>query len=207
MALSTYAELLASIEDWLNRTDLTTRIPDFIRLFEVRMNRRLRDPGMETTSVQSTEAGVGEIALPTDFRGMRELYLDRSPKVVLEQLSPAELRSRYASDATGIPKHYAIIGEDLVLGPEPAGAYTLTLAYFRQIVPLTDTNTTNWLLDNNPDLYLWGSLTMAEAFLKDDDRVGLWKGAWDEAFDELQKDAIKRRYGAAPLQASPSVIE
>lgn len=207
MALSTYAELLASIEDWLNRTDLTSRIPDFIRLFEVRMNRKLRDPGMETTSVEDTVSGTGEYALPTDSRGMRELYLDRSPKIVLEQLSPAELRMRYAYDATGMPRHYAIIGEDLVLGPEPDGVYTMTLTYFRQIVALTPTNTSNWLLTNNPDLYLWGSLTMAEAFLKDDNRIGLWKSAWDEAFDELTKDALKRRYGAAPLQARPSVNE
>ena len=32
MALTTYTELKASVADWLNRTDLTNVIPDFISL-------------------------------------------------------------------------------------------------------------------------------------------------------------------------------
>jgi len=34
MALTTYTELKASIADWLNRSDLTAAIPDFISLAE-----------------------------------------------------------------------------------------------------------------------------------------------------------------------------
>ena len=34
MALTTYTELKTSVGDWLNRTDLTTVIPDFIALAE-----------------------------------------------------------------------------------------------------------------------------------------------------------------------------
>ena len=32
MALTTYSELKTSIADWLNRSDLTTQIADFIAL-------------------------------------------------------------------------------------------------------------------------------------------------------------------------------
>ena len=39
MALSTYDELKASIADFLNRDDLTSVIPDFIKLAETGMNR------------------------------------------------------------------------------------------------------------------------------------------------------------------------
>ena len=42
MALTTYAELKASIADFLNRDDLTSVIPDFITLAEADMNRGLR---------------------------------------------------------------------------------------------------------------------------------------------------------------------
>ena len=42
MALTTFAELKASIADWLNRSDLTTVIPDFITLAEHQMEREVR---------------------------------------------------------------------------------------------------------------------------------------------------------------------
>ena len=42
MALSTYDELKASIADFLNRDDLTSVIPDFIKLAETGMNREVR---------------------------------------------------------------------------------------------------------------------------------------------------------------------
>ncbi len=42
MALTTYNELKTSVGDWLNRTDLTTVIPDFIALAEAQIERQLR---------------------------------------------------------------------------------------------------------------------------------------------------------------------
>ena len=42
MALSTYAELKASVADWLNRSDLTSAITDFVSLAESQMERDLR---------------------------------------------------------------------------------------------------------------------------------------------------------------------
>ena len=42
MALTTYEELKSSIADYLNRSDLTSVIPDFVTLCEADMNRTLR---------------------------------------------------------------------------------------------------------------------------------------------------------------------
>ena len=42
MALGNYTELQASIADFLNRSDLTLVIPDFITMAEADMNRTLR---------------------------------------------------------------------------------------------------------------------------------------------------------------------
>ena len=39
MAISNYSELKAAIADWLNRSDLTDSIPDFIALAETRHKR------------------------------------------------------------------------------------------------------------------------------------------------------------------------
>ena len=42
MAISTFAELKTAAANWLDRSDLTDRIPEFIALAEARFNRILR---------------------------------------------------------------------------------------------------------------------------------------------------------------------
>ena len=42
MAISTKAELHTAVANWLNRSDLTDRIPEFISLAEAGFNRNLR---------------------------------------------------------------------------------------------------------------------------------------------------------------------
>ena len=39
MALDNYANLKDAVADWLDRSDLDSRIPDFISLAEARVNR------------------------------------------------------------------------------------------------------------------------------------------------------------------------
>jgi len=50
MAISTFAELKTAAANWLDRSDLTDRIPEFIALAEARFNRILRIRAMETVS-------------------------------------------------------------------------------------------------------------------------------------------------------------
>ena len=66
MAFSNYTELQTSVADWLDRDDLTARIPDFITLAEARFNRLLRIRSMETEAEQVTVAGTRSYSLPTD---------------------------------------------------------------------------------------------------------------------------------------------
>ena len=67
MAISTYSELQEAVASWLNRSDLTTTIPDFITLAESRLNRTLRLRVMETTTTLSLTASSRTVALPSAF--------------------------------------------------------------------------------------------------------------------------------------------
>ena len=73
MALSTYAQLQTSIGDWLNRSDLTATIPDFIALAEAQIERTLRTRQMivRDTLTFSTEYG----SIPADFLETKSLKL------------------------------------------------------------------------------------------------------------------------------------
>ena len=64
MAISTYSELQTAAANWLDRSDLSDRIPEFIALAEARFNRILRIRDMETVSTAiSTAAGTGYLPL------------------------------------------------------------------------------------------------------------------------------------------------
>ena len=54
MALTTYALLKTTIANYLNRTDLTSYLGDFITLTESRLNRELRVREMVNTDTSTT---------------------------------------------------------------------------------------------------------------------------------------------------------
>ena len=198
MAFDTYAGLQEAIGAWLCRDDLGARIPDFIRLAEARFNRVLMVPERELVATFTAAAESHE--LPVDFWGMRAIHADLSSKFPLRQMSLAELRLEYGFGRTGRPVHYAIQGGDtLVLGPQPNGEVALVLNYYASIPALSDANPSNWLLKVNPDVYLYGALLQAEAYLINDERLAVWKMALEEALDEIRKAGQRKQIGAAPL--------
>ena len=203
----TYSGLYSTLQAWLNRgdVDLTEQIPTFIALFEARLNRILRQPDMETTVTLTLD---GErVDVPDDFLSARALYIDSDPRQELHPVSLGELRTAYAVQATGKPEVYSISGLEIVLGPAPDAEYDGILTYYQAIPALSSENETNWLIVAHPDVYLYGALTMAEAFLWNDERIPLWKSAVDEALDELMEHGKKKHYGAAPLRLRASVKE
>lgn len=201
MALATYAELVSEMENFLNRTDLTARIPTFIALFEARMNRVLRVPEMEATA--TSDADGETLALPSDYLELRELRLGGK---ALKPYAPQDLHETY-ENASGLTQGYSIIGTNIILAPAPGEATECKISYYQRIPALTSTNPTNWLLSKHPDLYLYGSLTAANAFLRDNDEALLWQAAMDGALADAQIEGNKKRLPATPLAARPAVYE
>ncbi len=82
MALANYTDLPSSVADFLNRSDLTSVIPDFITLTEADINRSIR---VREMSVR-TRAPISEqyVKLPVDFLGMRNIELVTNPVTPLE---------------------------------------------------------------------------------------------------------------------------
>lgn len=201
--MDTYSELLTELDAFLNRSDLTARIPTFIKLFESRVSRILRTPEMEEEYTFAIAAGVNTYALPSDFLGARAVYYDDEE---LLAVSPAVSRSNYDPDE-GIPVAYSIVGTDMVLVPTPNASDTVTLIYLQKVPALTEDAPTNWLLSKYPDLYLYGTLTIASAHIRDDEATRMWKSAWDEALREAIKAGNQQRLPASPIAARPTVPE
>ena len=73
MALTTYTELKTSIADWLNRSDLTNQIDDFIGLAEADFNAKLRIRQMEQNDDVTLNAEL--VTVPTGFIAVRSFHI------------------------------------------------------------------------------------------------------------------------------------
>jgi len=167
MPLSTYAELQTAILLWLARPGdplLEPSVPDMIRLFEAEASRRLQTIGGERQEVLYPFGA--SVELPADFARLRNAALeDGSP---MEYVPP---QGPWPYSAGGQPRHFTIVGGGdgvCVSGggvtmqfPVNSASAPVVVTYRRGLPPLSDAAPTNWLLDEHPDLYLFGSLVEA----------------------------------------------
>jgi len=186
MALSTYTELKASVADWLNRSDLTAAIPDFISLAESQMERVLRTRQMIVRSNASFNVEFG--ATPADFLEVKSFKLSgTNPITPLSFLTidAMDLESSKLS-ATGKPRFFSVVGTQFRLAPTPDTNYATELTYYAKLSKLSASVSTNFILDSSPDAYLYGSLVQAAPYLQDDNRIPVWAGLYERALTDLQ---------------------
>ena len=214
MAINTYATLQTAVANWLDRSDLTDRIPEFIALAEARMNRTLRLAIMlnvdETTLGGATAlvAGTRDYALPSGYLQMVDFHLRTSPITTLSYLTPENMNRMWAGSQGGKPLAYTIFSDNasgtpiksVRLGPSPGSAYDYSIMFYKKIDALSDSNTTEQMLTNNPDVYLYGALLEAEPFLMNDQRVGLWLAAFEKAIADLQEQDNKDRHSGSAMR-------
>ena len=204
MALSTFTELKDAIADWLDRSDLTARIPDFIALAEARINRELRIRPMEVRSTMYTTADQQYFQLPGGYIQMRNIQLNTNPTTPLEYITPEMLDRLYGSTTTGKPRAYTLIGDEIQLAPIPDSAYQIEMAFYEKFTALGDgtsgTVTSNWLTKNAPDVLLYGALMEAEPFIKNDERVPVWLNGYSNAIDKLQKADQRDRHSGSAMR-------
>ena len=184
MALTSYSELKVALGEHLNRTDMGTVAPDLIALAEAKFNRdhRLRNIAQATIA-----PAADDYQLPANFRELISLYHDSDtyigPIIIVSPNLLAQHKRR-RGPSSGAPTHAAIIGTDTKLlrfSPVPLQSYSMKMVYNGGVNVLSATNPSNWLLTIAPDIYLYGALVEAEAYLQEDSRVQLWKALLEEA--------------------------
>jgi hypothetical protein len=199
MTITNYATLQTAIADFLNREDLTSAIPTFIRLAESRIDRDLRHWRMEKRS--TAELDTQYSAIPADFLQPIRLQITDGPTSEVAPISTAQmlqLRSE-RNDRVGRPTNYALTAGGLELYPTPDLAYNASLVYYGRVPALSGTNTVNWLLTEAPDVYLYGALVHTAPYLKDDARIQVWEALFAQGINNLNASSKDAKYGGSGL--------
>jgi hypothetical protein len=209
MAISTKAELHTAVANWLNRSDLTDRIPEFITLAEASFNRNLRTRDMLVRSTASVTSQY--VAIPTDFLEMMNIEITSisPPKRLIYITSDRSDDYREKnSNKTGTPDYYTIEGISIQLFPTPDTSLTIQLSYYQDIPPISGLadSGNNWLLLAHPDVYLYGTLMQASPYLMDQEKTQMWDGLLARSMQELQMSDEKSRYAGGTLNMRPKYI-
>ena len=199
MSITTYAELKSSIADFLDRDDLTSVIDTFIDLTEADINRRVRHWRMENRATAEIDGRYS--AIPADFLEPIRLHIE-SDNQPLESLSPYRMQElrQSTSDAAGKPQYYALTQGEIELYPTPNVAYNLEMFYVARLPALSDSVTTNVILQYHPDIYLYGSLMHAAPYLGEDARTPIWSNLYAGAVEAAKRESDQAKTSGSGLR-------
>ena len=199
MALSTYTELKTAIANWLGRDDTDLLIPDFIALCEAGLNNdtgcRVRKMTTEATYISLN----GLVPFYDDYLALRSIRnTDGNP---LELVSPSIFAQRQAMGCIGCPRWYTELAGEIHIFPAP-DYVSLDIVYYKRLPALSDINTTNWLLQNYPNIYLYGSLLEAASEAVSAEKILLWQARYDAAALKLHTSDKADRWSGSPVTIS-----
>jgi len=195
----TYAELKTAIANYLNRSDLTSYLDTFIDTTEAELNRKLRTKDMIKRATATADAQY--LTLPNDWLEVINVEVtsnDFSP-LFQQSIESMDVYRSANNNTTGQPRYFAIVDGTLELAPTPDVAYTLQLTYYGTIDALSDSNTSNFVSTNHPDVYLYGCLKQASIFLMEDERVPMFTAQFESALEEMRMQQERAAFGEGSL--------
>lgn len=192
MALANYTDLKSTIASYLARSDLTSIIPNFIQLAEIRLRRDIRISEMLVNTALTPSSGV--VTLPTDFLEMRSIYFNSNPLTTLEYQTP-DLFSRNGWNSTsGTSVYFTIIGNELHFSPDPDSTDTVQMLYYAKPDYLSDSNLTNVWTDNCMDAILYASLAEGSVYLMDNESAQRWATLYDRGLSAITLSNNGKKY-------------
>jgi hypothetical protein len=180
----------------------------FLLMVESRINRLLVIEDMSNRyRFPEPNPTDGRYELPADFSAMQDIAIVNmtipSSRMTLSLLNPEQMNT--ATNTTNVDnskKHfYQVLGNQLIVQPVVVdGTSWLEIVYYGNIIPLNIINTTNWISDNHPDLYINGLVTEINAFVKDAEATNLWNTRFLQTIQELKDADELLVYSGTPLQ-------
>lgn len=192
MSLDNYSDLKSELAAWDARDDLTDKIPDFIKLAEGLIDRKLSHFRGESTSTATLSSGSRTVANPAgveivvlEIKGSGE---SDSEYEVVDYVAP-DLMAEKRRNSQSEPRYYTIQGATLEFDCEANQDYTLRF----QLLDRWDlaTDSTNWLFNNYPDVYLSGSLYYLNMYNKDSESAAMWMSAFIKACAEVTREGTR----------------
>jgi len=201
MAFTNYTSFVSTVESYLARTDLSSVIPDFVQMAQLRMSRDLRTEAM--LKVATTTPSDNKVAFPTDFLELREMHFEGNPPIILEFQSPDLFFRNGQTSLSGRSHYFTMLGTEFQFAPSQNSDYTIQILYYAQPTFISTTTSSNLYLAYYPDALLYATLAEAEPYLMNDPRVATWSALYDRAIANIKKSDLGQTYAYTTLNVTP----
>lgn len=196
----TYSTLQDDIRVYCERSDnpFLSQIPRFINLAEQRLASEVHGLGYMKFVIGNLTATEGTLSKPARWRETVSLSIgvgtNNLQTKYLYNRSYEYCRTYWPNNSlVDEPEFYADYDyEHLKIVPTPDQNYPLELAYHEMPETLSDSNQTNWTTEYAPQLILYASLLETAPFLKNDERLTVWKGLYDAAKQSIESENARR---------------
>lgn len=193
MSITTKATLVDNIYKWLIRDQTTDSfvneqlVETYIQLTESEFNRELKIFDLISTEAITLGTVNNYRDLPDGFRGIISFEFDDRPYDLEFFATRRAMKERYASNL-GRPAAYTIIGNRIYFNCIPDQAYTMTMDYYEAVEPLSDSVTSNIILEKYPDAYLYGGIRQALINLNIKERLEDVAVVYKDIIDRIKED-------------------
>lgn len=200
MPLDNFSNLKAEVINFSGRNDIANTLDSIVDIVESRIYANdiapLRIRLLETRSTASADTASRFLELPEGFLKMRRLNIQTDlGGCDIKYLTPEQMTTR---GTIGLPRFFTVTSQ-LEFDRVPDQTYTVEMQYFKRATPLSDTNPTNVVLTNYPDMYLFGCLWVVNQFAAEEDKAEYFYGKFIEALSGANFQDQRGRYGAAPV--------
>ena len=137
--------------------------------------------------------GSRYVVFASDFDAPIAVWSKASlPREELPQRLPEQLPG---SNVNGYPEAWAIDGSNIAFDKPASSAWALDFRYSKPLA-LSDSEPTNYILTNYPDVYLFGALVELHAYAFDDANAAKYEARFRSALDDAENAEHANRSGA-----------
>jgi hypothetical protein len=199
-----YADLRSEVAGWLARSDLTSAVPGFIQNWEEKFYRQPKNFGRWMEASLSETIASGVIAVPDDYLALKYAYLNTNPAQRLDRVSINQMYGTYPRNMSpDRPRWIARDVGNFVFGSPPDSDYEVRGIYWAKPTLLRDFASdaaAHWIIENAPDLALYGSLLEAQPYLRNDARIPTWQSMYATALQDYRDLFRKEEVSGSPVQ-------
>ena len=199
----TYDSLVEDVKRYCERNDASfvDQIPRLIMLTEQSIAAEIKT--LMQLNVVNTTLTVDDPVLEKPARWRKTISMKINGQPIMNR--SMDYVTQYQSESpTGQPLYYGDYDYDhWALAPIPNDNYGVEIIYYSRIQPLDVTNQENLLTREAPQALLFGTLLQTQGYLKNTDKLAVWKGYYDAAISALKGEDQRRMIDRNAVRQEP----
>jgi hypothetical protein len=188
----TYDSLVEDVIRYCERNDesFVTQIPRLIMLTEQGIAAEIKT--LMQLNVVNTTLIVNNPVLEKPVRWRKTISMKINGQPILNR-SMDYVTQFQTESPTNQPLYYGDYDYDhWALAPIPNDDYAVEIIYYSRIQPLDIENQENLLTREAPQALLFGTLLQTQGYLKNTEKLAVWKGYYDSAIAALKGEDQRR---------------